>query len=69
MPYHKLEIGGPKYLAPLPPNVPPFGPKAKEEGITNNLMTSFVSMMDASGTYGNVLDLYEFVRWCCKSSS
>ena len=47
-----------RYLSPLPPYPPICGQKAREQGITNNLMDSYVSMQETrEDVYGRVLDL------------
>ncbi|TFK42976.1 N-terminal glutamine amidase-domain-containing protein [Crucibulum laeve] len=45
------------YLSPPPLYGPICGKRAAENGITNNLMTSFISMSGPGVTYGDVLDL------------
>ena len=46
-----------------PPQYPPIaGVRAREEGITHNLMTDFVDMTDSQGS-GVVMNLEELMTW------
>ncbi|KAH7922829.1 hypothetical protein BV22DRAFT_1016534 [Leucogyrophana mollusca] len=56
-----------RYLA-SPPVYPAIcGPQAVVNGVTNNLMTDFVSMDSSAGAYGTVMGLDTLINWCSGS--
>ena len=56
-----LQEGASKFTHP-PPNYPPIlGENAAKKGVKMNLMSSFVCMEDAEGTFGQVLDVGEMM--------
>ena len=52
-----------EYSAP-PPRYPPIcGKNAKQNGVTHNLMSHFVSMDQSDELYGKVLNFESFFSW------
>ena len=53
----------PVVYSATPPQYPPIaGARARENGITNNLMTDFVDMNNPEG-FGVVMNLGELMAW------
>jgi len=63
------DTDGSRYISPPPGYGPVCGPKIREAGIANNLMSSFVSMITSGGTYGDVFEIDEFMLWLGSQSS
>ncbi|KAF8061574.1 N-terminal glutamine amidase-domain-containing protein [Lyophyllum atratum] len=51
------------YISPPPPYEPIRGNAAVAEGVTNNLMSSFVSMLPSEERLGDILDRNAFAGW------
>jgi len=51
------------YISPPPPYEPIRGNAAVAEGVMNNLMSSFVSMLPSEERFGDILDRNAFAGW------
>jgi len=62
VPHHDSGDSGTRYLSPSPPYECICGVSAREMGVANNLMSSFVAMEETEG-YGTVYSLEDAIIW------